>query len=359
MLKRKEKEHKHVGNAVYKTSVTYQFFFTKFLIVIFLSLNLTIPCYPEESKDNSNTVQVDLATEKISDLEDKVFHEKYTADKIEDRLGRLEDFVFGTKHSTLTVNDRLQKLAGALTSKTTEDISIPSESVAAKGTPEKQQKEETKAGDITTNEPRVVYDESFNTGVIGAVSQIENRVFGKTFNEYTFQKRIENLEQRILNRAEIANNKNKTLIERVTYLVRRTGISPVNPNVPAINPSVNPQVTQSYTIDLSTGNLINEATGEIVKDSYGNPIQVKIPSILKQNPANSPGIYNQFPQAQQQFLQPLPQNAQPYGNVLPQNQFPNSLPYGNQFPAPGLPQQFPYDFLFKQGGLDPGTDPNY
>ena len=347
MLKRKEKEHKHVGNAVYKTSVTYRFFFTKFLILIFLSLNLTIPCYPEESKDNSNTAQVDLATEKISDLEDKVFHEKYTADKIEDRLGRLEDFVFGNKYSSLTVNDRLQKLAGALTSKTTD--SIPPESVAVKETPD----------DTPTNEPRVVYDESFNTGVIGAISQIESRVFGKTFNEYTFQKRIENLEQRILNRAEIAKNKNKTLIERVTYLVRRTGISPVNPNIPVINPPVNPQITQSYTIDPGTGNLINEATGEIVKDSYGNPIQVKIPSILKQNPANSPGIYNQFPQAQQQFLQPLPQNAQPYGNVLPQNQFPNSLPYGNQFPAPGLPQQFPYDFLFKQGGLDPGTDPNY
>jgi hypothetical protein len=354
VLKRKEKEHKHEENAACKISVTQKHFFTKFLIFIFLLLNSVNFCYSEESKVNPDIAQNDLATIKISELEDTVFHEKYTAEKIEDRLGRLENFLFGKQYSSSTINDRLQKLSSALNLKSTENTNIPPETVTAKATPESEQKED--------NEPKVVYDESFNSGVIGAVSQIEKRVFGKTFNEYTFQKRVENLELRILNRAEIAKNKNKTLIERVTYLVRRTGISTVNPNIPVISPQANPQVTQSYTIDPNTGNLINEATGEPIKDSYGNPIQVKIPSVLKQNPANSPGIYNQFPQTQQQFTQP--QNPQPYGNVLPQNQFPNSLPYGNQFPAPGFPpqQQFPYDFLFNQGvggGLDPGNDPNY
>ena len=265
-------------------------------------------------------------SKELDSLEERVFHQSYNSESKEERISRLENFLFGKQNSKDSIESRIIKITTALKVQETKQPSYP----IIKPELFKEVKEETKLEN--------------NEGIIGAINQIEIKMFNMTFNEYPFTARINALEDRLLQKNEITQNKMKPLLERVTILVKKAGIleqpainNPVEgeshqvQQPSAINNQLN-NAPKSYSIDPSTGLLINDQTGETVKDSDGNPISVMIPQ-----PKQNYGY--QLPQ------NPLYQNL--YGNPLQQNQFPGQVP----------PGQLPYDFLFNQGGGI--TDPGY
>lgn len=276
---------------------------------------------------------------KLESLEEKVFHQKYKTDSNEDRINRLEEFVFGQKYLISPPDVRLKNLTSALNLEEEKSkAQEPQESIKAEPLA-------PKTAELTEDKPKIEYDESTESGVFGAVSKIEMKVYHKTFNEIPFYKRIEKLEDEILTWRERNNTKKRPLIERVSILVRRVGIE-VPEQIPIQAPqnqATKPSGPQSYVVDPNTGYLINEQTGEVVIDGSGNPIKVRVPKILQgqtipQDNNNYQGNWKQ---------NPFPQNA-PYGNLPLQ---PGNLP-GQYFPG----QPFPYD---PEGIYPQGVDPNY
>ena len=334
MSRKKEKVHKpeeKKGFSLLKISLLI------FFISSTLFLQLTYQ-FKDKVFAQSNNPEVSAkpkdSNDDLSNLEEKIFHEQYTKDPTEERLSRIEDFLFGRKYSSQSIENRISKINTALQPA----LQPP---VQEKTNIETLKPIEPEHLEIPSKpeEPKVVYDEGANTGVIGTISEIENKVFGMTFNETPFQKRVENLGFKILSNLERNKSMKKPLIERVSILVKKVEPNAIRPDTPPIIPNrARPNYPQSYTIDPRNGFLINEQTREIIKDSYGNPITVRIPTVPQE-------------------LQQIPQNPN-YG-YQGQNQF---APYGN-FPQQqgGLPGQIPYDLLFNQGGLDPGVggDPGY
>lgn len=229
------------------------------------------------------------AQEDLSSIEEKIFHEKHTNETNEKRLSRLEEFIFGRKYENEVFEIRLNRILKAL----------------------QLQKEEGKVETITTlkklpeetieSKPKVIYDESFNTGVVGAINQIELKIFNKTFNHIPFPTRVLALENQLLTKPEISKVRKKPLLERVSILVNRAGViltQEVQEQGQHYQPLQVPQKlpSQSYTLDTRTNFLINEETGEIIKDNFGRPIRVKIPPEFQRQ--------NQLNPAQQQLQVP-------------------------------------------------------
>lgn len=256
----------------------------------------------------------------LNNLEEKIFRQNYSSESKEARVERLENFLFGKPTSKETIENRIKKITTALKAPETEQLvgkEIKSETLDKIPLPQ-----------VSAN----------NEGIIGAINQIEIKMFNMTFNEYPFVARINALEDRLLSKQEIATDRIKPLLERVTILVKKAGITqnsgtgiqdPANSQKPTANSG-----PRSYSIDPNTGLLINDQTGETVKDNTGQPISVMLPPAIPQQILPQPN-YRYQPQQQN----PLYQNS----------------PYGNQF----LPNQggipSPYDFLFnQQNNLDPG-----
>lgn len=351
MLKRNEKEYKPDE----KRGFSLLLFFLSIILIIstVFSGNNT---HAQESTSQVENLAKDIEITKnkssspeLDELEDKILYQKYIKDSIEERLSRLEELIFGRAFSNQTTENRLSKLLTAIprekSIEKTEEIK-----------PEKLIEKTEILPDEKENTKKVIYDEGFNQGILGAISQVETKVFNMTYNEVPFEKRVEKLEETILSKGELNQVRKTSLIERVSILLKRAGIQPSNQSISlptrlVPNPSINQNnnfprqnsynAPQAYSVDPNTGFLINQATGEIAKDAYGNPIQIRVP----QQP---------FPQQQlPQFIPP----QQNYGYQFPrqQNQFPNTVPFGNPLQQGIFPGgQFPYDQLFNPNNLDIG-----
>ncbi len=325
MLKRKEKAHKLEE----KKGFSFYLFRLFFLI---LSINLLNPgnsSFAEESYNfqKTNTLETNQPeiketepSNKLDLLEEKVFNQKYPGESKEQRVERLEGLIFGTKQKNPNIENRIDKLYEALQPSNKEEtkttlIQLENQKLAA----------EAKQAEIRQEkeEPKILYDETFNTGVLGTINQIETRLFNKTFSDIPFHLRVEKLEEKLLSKREIIKTRTKSLLERVSYLVKESEVKPANIQ--------QPQRHQTYTIDPQTGYLINEQTREIIKDNYGNPIIVKIPQL----PPEQTYIQPQYP------LPPGQYGQNPY------------LPYGNPLQQGTAPGQLPLDYLFDRQNFPP------
>ena len=299
MLRKKEKEHKQEKNEEIN-------FFSFNLTIIFLSLLIlslanSISFYTLANIEETQTTQ----KTDLDNIEEKVFHQSFNKESQEERAGRLEKFLFGITHANLSLEERLNKITNAIQT------------------------------NIKKETPQVLYDESFNTGVIGTISQIEIKIFNRIFNDLPFQTRVSSLEDRLLSRQEIIRARKKPLLERVSILVSKAEIN-TNPQ-PQIQKNNRSLTNYSYTIDPRTNFLISEQTGEVVKDGFGNPIKVMLPQTLPQLP-----LQNNY------GLLPLQNQLNPY---LPYQNLPNQ--------QPGIPGQIPPLDLFFDQGSGYGNDPGY
>ncbi|MBI2995485.1 MAG: hypothetical protein HYY52_02100 [Candidatus Melainabacteria bacterium] len=287
MLRKKEKEYKQEERKDFKFFVS-----VIFILLAFFFYKLEASVYATENEySNIN---------KLDKIEEKIYHETFKGETSEQRISRIEEFIFGKKYANENIETRINKITFAI---------------------EPEKKSEVKEVNEIKAQQTIIYDELFNTGVVGAISQLEKKVFNHVFNNLPFQARVSRLEEKMLSQGEILRAKQKPLIERISILVKKSGgLIPQAQTLSQVPP-------RNYTIDPKTGYLINQETSEIVKDSYGNPILVMIP-------------------------EPLLLNTQPNYGGLPQApyQFPNQ-PYGNQYGQNG---QIPYDLLFNQGGYDAG-----
>lgn len=315
MLRKKGKVHRQKRKKGFK--FLKPLIFLVFLLSLFIyTYNFSVVAQETELKEVTKTDNKEL-----SDLEEKIFHQNFNTEQADSRLSRLENFLFGKAFEKEVYETRINKITAALK------------------TPEKEKPaiEEIKPESIETpSTPQAITNKE---GIIGAINQIEMKMFNMTYNDYPFPARISSLEDRLLSKSEISINRSKPLLERVTILVSKAGILQDSTTMTQTPTSIQKPTAnngpKSYSIDPKTGLLINEQTGETVKDSDGNPISVMLP-------------------------QPLPQ--QNYGGYLPQqNPLLQNSPYGNQFQQNpgGIPS--PYDFLFnQQNNLDPGgSDPGY
>ena len=275
MSRKKEKVLRHEKNEDFKKQLG------RLLLIVFLLLNLYIlntekvyASFSQESTDQSGD---------ISEIEEKIFHEKYEKELLESRLTRLEEFIFKTTSKNESYEQRIKKIKDAFTSKENAD-KLPEQI-------KNQALDKTSIENTEKEEPIVIYDESSNTGVIGRVRQIENKVFNMTFDNLPFQSRVSNLEDSILQTNEAEKLRKKSLMERVTYLLEKTGLQTHEQNNIKKDSQSPPQI-KTYSIDPSTGFLINEANGETVKDNYGNQIKVNVPKL--QAPIFTPPSANQF-----------------------------------------------------------------
>ena len=337
MLKEKEKVHKQEKRKGFKSTAFV--FFLLFASFAFSYLSVS-------AGDKESTASLDL-----ENIEEKVFHEKFTTLPKEERLTKLENFLFGISSPKESDELRLNKITSSISSEKKEE-------------PKKPQEAQLQKAENET--PEIIYDESANTGIIGTISQIERRVFNKIYNELPFQKRVEQLEDRILSKSESLKNKKKTMLERVTILVQRINTNTQNnPQPPVIYPYIKQipnnfqpygqglgQGPKTYTIDPNTGALINEQTGELVRDNAGNPITVRVPSSLSMS---MPPEANYFPPNQNYGFG----HGQGYGlpqNILTQPTFPNQLPANPLNPLNPLNQINPF---LDQNDYGYGADPNY
>ncbi len=334
MLRRKEKaqtQRKRKGFNNLSLSV---------FLIAFLSLPILNIYYYQivEAQEPDLKQEQVLSNKKLDDIEERIFHQNYKKESEEVRLSRLEKFFFGSENLKESIERRIEKISTALNIPKEEEPEIKSESIS-----------EIKPEIVNDTPPK---EQAEKEGIIGAINQIETKMFNMTFNDYPFQARINALEERLLSRKEVLENKAKPLLERVTILVSKTGL-PVQKddkiNLPTIeNQNTNTQaakpqnnVPKSYSINPNTGLLIDEK-GETVKDPEGNPISVMIPQPL---------IQQQVPQQNYGFMPP----QQNYGYQAPQQNPSNqNNPYGQQNQFPG---QIPYDLFFNQGGG--ATDPEY
>ena len=213
MLRKNEKEHKQERKKGFKLFFTRVFFSVLlFSPVVFtpskISKNITF-AKEEQIEQNTNP--------DLESLEEKVFHQKYTKDSSEERISRLEEFLFGNKNTSEGFESRINKIKKAL------KLSQPQLKIT----------ESEKIETPEIKEPKVIYED---LGIVGIISQIENEVFNMTFNEQPFPRRVIALEEKILTRGEIAINRKKPLLERVSYLVQKSGLQ-VNKQIPLTLPS--------------------------------------------------------------------------------------------------------------------------
>ncbi len=296
-------------------------FFIIFLLSIFCSGYIYTSTRANTEETNLKEV-TNTDNKELNDLEEKIFHQNFKTEQTESRLSRLENFLFGKSYEKEIYENRIKKISTALK---TPEVEKPAPTASTEGI--KPESLVSPPQDATNKE-----------GIIGAINQIEMKMFNMTYNDYPFPARISALEDRLLSKNELAKNRTKPLLERVTILVNKAGIlnQPAPPQPSAPNPQSPTQsnnTPKSYSVNPNTGLLINEQTGETVRDPDGNPISVMLPQALPQQ------NYGYIPQQN-----PLYQN--PYGNQFQQN-------------PGGIPS--PYDFLFnQQNNLDPGgSDPGY
>ncbi len=380
MLRKKEKWHKQEKGDSFKKPLLFVFLFC-FLFNFHLT-GLAQQLFSSSSGTQNQNTNKEAITNKqvqpnklneLDTLEEKIFHQTYSKDAVEERTSRLEEFLFGEKQSKGTLEERIQKINNAINPKKEqsainnriEQLGLGNEQNSPNSqSPIPNPQSPDQQSDITEqnlkpeaqDSPQVVYDESFNTGVVGAVNQIEEMIFNMVFNNLPFPTRVSNLEDKLLSKSETMKSRKKPLMERVQKLIQKSGLQqnykpspiqihqvPQQPQEPNNYryPRNYPNKQQSYTIDPNTGHLINEQTNEVVRDNFGNPISVKMPQVnLNQPIPQQNNFYNQQQYPQQNNFY----NQQQY----PQQGYPNNAPYGTQL-NPGFPQtQIPYDLLYNK-----------
>lgn len=341
MLRKKEKAHKQKRKEDKSTSFRLFFlFFTVLIFSCFCNLN-------NVSAEEVSPPSADVFSTSLDEIEEKVFHIKYSSDKKEDRLSRLEDFIFGTKNESKTPEERLKKISSSIETKPQPIVKKEAITPPPIEQPQIPQVKE---------EPKVVYDDNSKNGVFGTITDLEKKIFNKTFEDMPFQKRVEQLEAKMLSRGELNKVKDQPLLERVTNLVQKGNPKPIQESFQVIKPKntlsqTNRQLNgqRNYRIDPNTGQIINELTGDIVTDSDGNPITVRVPT--------------QIPQQQQQQYFPDQDDGYPVPGFGGQQQFPG---YGaqQQFPQQnGFPNQLQQQYGGQYNPLNQlnnfPIDPNY
>ena len=312
-----------------------------FNFLIFLLLFLSILIF--QDKFIASAQETNSADE-LSSIEEKVFHQNYKDEIRESRISMLENFLFGKDFKAEPTESRIKKITDAISSK--KEKEQPQELII----PEKVE--------IKDSNP----EPSSREGILNRINQIETKLFNKTFENYPFQIRVSALEERILSQEEIAINKTKPLLNRVSFLLDKIGIEDSQTSIP--NKIQEPQTQKSetiktYSIDPRTNFLINEETGEEIRDKDGNKIYVK------SQPTQNPQAF--FPQQQalpQGFSLPFPNNQglpiNPYGNLnnpfgtLQQNPY---NPYGTQQQNSlgGSNQPLPYELFLNPENFDSGN----
>ena len=317
MSKRKEKKLKQEKNADSKVQFLLALLTrVSFFILVFLLIFFTINNSPSYAQ--TETYESDLVS-----LEEKIFHQRFTSEDFKNRLSRLEKFIFGKDNSNISTEQRLNKIKTAIDSSPNKKssntfVNINPQDSEVKDTGQKIENKEQKAED-KNNKETMVYDDSANSGVFGAISKIEEKVFNKAFNDLLFEKRVDALEKILFTKNEQKKIKEKPILERVAILLKRAGFKPSNNQKQIQLPQAqyNQNHSNSYNVDQNTGFLINDQTGEILKDNFGNPIMVKLQMIIQ----NQPDLQNYDPYNGQRL---------PYqGNDLLQNLFLNPGSFGN------------------------------
>ena len=318
MLRKKEKVLRQERKKDFKS-----YFLFSLLFLLLLSVNVFSDQISTAQETNIQQPEI----KELDSLEEIVFHQTYKNQTKEERLTKFEFFLFGKNFQAETFESRFTRITSALNKHKEEKNLLIAENLKPT---ENIPKEKNPQLPVNVH----------NEGVIGAVNQIELKLFNRTFDDYPFQSRISGLEDKLLSKSEILNNRKKPLLERITILINKANInigeSPVNPRLQEIQlpKQQQEQNTKTYSIDPNSGFLIDEGTGQIVKDLNGNQIQVSKPRQLNDLsfPNNNYGFANQ----QNQYFP-----NQQYNNQLQQN-------------------QLPYDLFFNQGAQDPGiADPGY
>ena len=289
MLKRKEKElklEKSEDFNVFPCTIFFAILIILYCCFVGYLIQDTFASFAQESKA-TNTLDLD-------NLEEKIFHQKFNTEPIEQRLSRLEEFLFKVTSKNESNEARINKIVNAFKVEegNKKQEAIKGETVKPSATP--LEKEE---------ESKMVYDESFNVGIVGAIGKIEMKLFNKVFNDLPFDQRIATLEDNLLTKSEIAKTRNKPLMERITLLVKKTDVT-VNNNEGAENKK-DKNTIKTYIVDPKTSFLIDPNTNEIAKDTFGNRIHVIIPqqSILQPFGNYQPGVNQINPYLQNQHNQ--------------------------------------------------------
>lgn len=305
-LKEKEKVHKLARK---KESLV-----VSFLPLLFIMCSVII--FPYASYGNAENKDLDT----VKEIELKIFKQDFSSLPITERISMIEEFTFGNSTEKTDLTKRIDKIFKAYNYKKVVDnseISFP---------------------EVKTVEPsqkKIEYVQKYDNSIIGSISQLEEKVFQKTYPEMPFPQRIETLENKILTRTEKAKNKDKTILERVTFLLNKAKINTNNNSQTATQEQTN---SDSYTVDKKTGFLINKRTNEYLLDNTGNPV-----SINRQN--QNTGL--------EQFLGGELDPSNPITQLLLQKQYENKTNNTNlypqlNYPTPKYPQN-PY-----QNGLQNG-----
>jgi len=284
VLRKKEKVLKQNASADKSFAIT---------IVLLLCLIFQLPSFCQSANINSNQIET------INQIEEKVFFHKYPDDSKEARLLRIEKFIFKKKYEKETLDVRLNRLMKALKIDIRDEKSsfIPQNNLL--------ETEELKTQDQPIDLPEQnntgQEEEASEGGIVGAINTIEKQVFGTIFSDKPFQARIEALEDKMLSTFEKLKTRRQPLLDRVNYLVQKAGLTQFLQQPQISYPTSNqdtsqpfygtpgeqqlnnpqyqaqpnlPQGQQTFSIDPSTGFLINQQTGEIVRDNFGSPVIV-------------------------------------------------------------------------------------
>lgn len=326
MLKENEKK----PNQIKKEKEEVKFFsyslLFSFILIFFISSTITYKANTEVLEPKQENTITDPSLEKINKIEEIVFHQSYPKEKTENRLLKLENFILGSENPNLTIEERIKKISTALK---IEDKKENSEVPEIKTV-------EQKENEIST-EQKSKPETDENVGIFGTISKIEKQVYGSEFNQFPFEKRVELLEEKLLTSSERYKSKNKSLLERASYLVTKSMIEIPQEEPNNLNNQIqanNQTNKKRYIIDQS-GFLINEDTGEFLRDNQGNPLSVNRPFLPQYNFNNQYGVnpYNN------------------YGNQIPNNPY-NPL-LGNPVQN-GLPPELLLQL--KQYGLQDSDD---
>lgn len=321
-------------------------------ILVLISLSVSASLSQEE-------LVLDDNFEKIEEIEKNLFKSKFPKESKSERVSRVEKYIFGSDYPEKDFAERIQLILKALnikpkkqpklvhpreTEETTKEVEVSESTKNEIANPSKDEISK-KMEEINERIPKAG---SSVDGVFGNLSKIEEKVFGMSFDNVAFPKRVEALEFKVLSRSERGRMKSKSLLERVNLLVNKTHIhiDPMEGHFPTENKAQKDPNKPRFIIDKVTGNLVNEETGAILHDNYGNPLNVN-----RQPPAqNTLPFGNAFGNTNQQDDNPL--------NYILQQKY--GLPPGTNFPNqanPGGAMQLPPELLLQLNQLGVPAQP--
>jgi hypothetical protein len=249
---------------------------------------------------NQNTPSITTPAKRLDRLETSLFAVSYPAESAQQRVERLEKTLFGQAQSgNLPIEKRISQLEDALSPQAMGALS-PTEPVqqSAQNTPSSPESSSVPAESESYQiQPQSVVSQETEATDYPAVTQIEQKQLGKTYEKEDITVRLARLEKNVFQQVQSGS-----LSERVDHL--------------------------RLIVLGDTGTLSN---GNAPVYSYnGNQYSVQSPLVIARPGQQSP-LYT--PQSQQQQQQNYPVN--PYYGAGAYNRFPNHT--GSPFNAPMNP----------------------